>query len=57
MLQPKRVKYRRPQDGRGNKGNAHRGTQLAFGSFGIKVWICRGEVYGKRDLAPNFTQE
>ena len=43
MLQPKRVKYRRPQDGRGNKGNAHRGTQLAFGSFGIKTlepkWI------------------
>ena len=26
------------------------------GLFGIKVWICRGEVYGKRDLAPNFTQ-
>ena len=24
MLQPKRVRYRRPQDGRGNKGNAHR---------------------------------
>ena len=23
----------------------------------IKVWICRGEVYGKRDLAPNFSQE
>ncbi|HBN83216.1 MAG TPA: 30S ribosomal protein S3, partial [Clostridiales bacterium] len=21
----------------------------------IKVWICRGEVYGKKDLAPNFT--
>ena len=37
MLQPKRVRYRRPQDGRGNKGNAHRGTQLAFGSFGIKT--------------------
>ena len=37
MLQPKRVKYRRPQDGRGNKGNAHRGTQLAFGSFGLKA--------------------
>ena len=106
MLQPKRVKYRRPQDGRGNKGNAHRGTQLAFGSFGIKVqitgrlngaemarkemykegrtplhtfradidycqcealtkvgllgikvWICRGEVYGKADLTPNFSQD
>ena len=25
------------------------------GIIGIKVWICRGEVYGKRDLAPNFT--
>jgi small subunit ribosomal protein S3 len=21
--------------------------------LGIKVWICRGEVYGKRDLSPN----
>ena len=27
------------------------------GILGIKVWICRGEVYGKRDLTPNFTQE
>ena len=27
------------------------------GLLGIKVWICRGEVYEKRDLAPNFTQE
>jgi len=25
------------------------------GLLGIKVWICRGEVYGKRDLAPSFT--
>ncbi len=25
------------------------------GVIGVKVWICRGEVYGKRDLAPNFT--
>lgn len=24
------------------------------GVMGVKVWICRGEVYGKRDLAPNF---
>ena len=22
------------------------------GLIGVKVWICRGEVYGKRDLAP-----
>lgn len=25
------------------------------GLIGIKVWICRGEVYGKKDLAPAFT--
>ena len=25
------------------------------GLLGVKVWICRGEVYGKRDLAPSFT--
>ena len=24
------------------------------GLIGVKVWICRGEVYGKKDLAPSF---
>ncbi len=24
------------------------------GRIGIKVWICNGEVYGKRELAPNI---
>jgi len=24
------------------------------GRTGIKVWICKGEVYGKRDLSPNI---
>ncbi|QQS52036.1 MAG: 30S ribosomal protein S3 [Bacteroidota bacterium] len=24
------------------------------GLIGIKVWICKGEVYGKRDLSPNL---
>ena len=24
------------------------------GIIGVKVWICKGEVYGKRDLAPQF---
>jgi small subunit ribosomal protein S3 len=24
------------------------------GLLGIKVWICRGEIYGKKDLAPQF---
>ena len=27
------------------------------GLLGLKVWICRGEVYGERDLTPNFAQE
>ncbi len=36
MLQPKRTKFRRSQKGR-MKGEAQRGNQLAFGSFGIKT--------------------
>ncbi len=35
MLQPKRTKYRKQQKGR-MKGNAQRGSYLAFGSFGLK---------------------
>ena len=27
------------------------------GILGIKVWICRGEVHGKKDVTVNFTQE
>jgi small subunit ribosomal protein S3 len=26
-----------------------------YGKIGIKVWICKGEVLGKRELNPNFT--
>ena len=37
MLQPKRTKYRRSQKGR-MKGNAQRGHELAFVSFGNKAW-------------------
>ena len=36
MLQPKKTKFRRSQKGR-MKGEAQRGHQLAFGSFGIKT--------------------
>lgn len=28
-------------------------AQTKVGKIGIKVWICKGEVYGKRDLSPN----
>ncbi len=33
---------------------AHAEALTKVGLIGIKVWICRGEVYGKRELAPNF---
>ena len=36
MLQPKRTKHRKTQKGR-IKGNAGRGAELAFGSFGLKT--------------------
>jgi len=37
MLQPKRVKYRKVQKGKGQmKGNSNRGHQLSNGMFGIK---------------------
>ncbi|HKL40280.1 MAG TPA: 50S ribosomal protein L16 [Cryomorphaceae bacterium] len=36
MLQPKRTKFRKMQKGR-IKGNAARGTSIAFGSFAIKT--------------------
>ena len=35
----------------------HTEALTKVGLLGIKVWICRGEVYGKRDHAPNFSQE
>jgi small subunit ribosomal protein S3 len=33
---------------------AHAEALTKVGLIGIKVWICRGEVYGKKDLAPSF---
>lgn len=35
----------------------HAEALTKVGILGIKVWICRGEIYGNVDLAPNFTQE
>ena len=30
-------------------------AHTSMGRIGIKVWICRGEVFGKRDLSPNIS--
>ena len=29
-------------------------ASTTYGKIGVKVWICRGEVYGKRDLMLHF---
>ena len=51
MLQPKKTKYRKQQKGK-MKGNAGRGHQLAFGSFGIKTleeaWITGRQIEAAR---------
>lgn len=51
MLQPKKTKFRRQQKGR-MKGNSERGSQIAFGSFGIKAlesaWITGRQIEAAR---------
>ncbi len=32
----------------------HAEALTKVGLIGVKVWICRGEVFGKKDLEPNF---
>ena len=48
---PKRVKHRKTQRGR-RKGKAYRGSQVAFGSYGIKAlepaWITNRQIESAR---------
>ncbi len=57
MLQPKKTKFRKQQIGR-MKGNASRGHQLAFGSFGIKTmqeaWITGRQIEAARQAVTRF---
>lgn len=57
MLQPKRTKYRRPQKGK-MKGNAHRGAELSFGSFGIKTlescWLTGAQIEAARQAVVRY---
>jgi large subunit ribosomal protein L16 len=57
MLQPKKTKFRRMQKGR-MKGNAQRGHQLAFGSFGIKAleesWITGRQIEAARQAVTRY---
>lgn len=51
LLQPKKTKYRKMQKGR-SKGVATRGTDLAFGSYGLKSlgtkWITARQIEAAR---------
>lgn len=51
MLQPKRTKHRKMQKGR-IKGDAKRGTTIAFGSFGLKalepIWLTDRQIEAAR---------
>src|SRR5574344_517459 len=57
MLQPKKTKFRRQQKGR-MKGLAHRGSQLAFGSFGIKTlescWLTGQQIEAARQAVVRY---
>jgi large subunit ribosomal protein L16 len=59
MLQPKKTRFRRQQKGR-MKGMAGRGTELAFGSFGIKSlqskWITGNQIEAARIAVTRYMQ-
>ena len=51
MLQPKKVKHRKWQKGR-SRGNESRGTELAFGAYGLKAfeagWVTSRQIEASR---------
>jgi large subunit ribosomal protein L16 len=57
MLQPKRTKYRKVQKGRMH-GEAHRGAEIAFGSFALKsldtVWMTSRQIEAARVAMNRF---
>ena len=57
MLSPKKTKFRKAQKGR-NTGIAHRGSTVAFGSFGLKTlepaWITSRQIEASRIAVTRF---
>ncbi len=57
MLQPRKTKFRKQQKGK-MKGNANRGNQLAFGSFGIKTlesaWLTGRQIEAARQAVTRY---
>lgn len=59
MLVPRRVKYRKQMRGT-MKGNAHAGTTLTFGEYGLQseetAWVSARQIEAARRAITNFTQ-
>jgi len=60
MLQPRRVKYKKMQKGR-SKGIEQRGTELTFGSYGLKsletCWISARQIEAARRVILRFLKK
>lgn len=59
MLVPRRVKYRKQMRGT-MKGNAHAGTTVTFGEYGLQseetAWVSARQIEAARRAITNFTQ-
>ena len=59
MLMPKRVKFRRVQRGR-LKGKASRGTEIAYGQYGLvalePAWITSNQIEAARIAMTRYTK-
>jgi len=61
MLMPKRVKFRKPQTKPRIKGNAKRGTSVAFGEYGLKAmqpkWITARQIEASRVAVTRYVKK
>jgi len=59
LLQPKRTKFRRVHRGR-RKGEAHRGTTVAFGEYGLvateNAWVTSNQLESARRVVTRYTR-
>jgi large subunit ribosomal protein L16 len=59
LLQPKRTKFRRVHRGR-RKGDAHRGTTVAFGEYGLvatdNAWVSSNQIEAARRVVTRYTR-
>ncbi|HSX40499.1 MAG TPA: 50S ribosomal protein L16 [Candidatus Saccharimonadales bacterium] len=59
MLVPRRAKFRKQQRG-SMKGNAHSGTNVSFGEFGLQseqmAWVTSRQIEAARRAITHYTQ-